>query len=45
MYYEAYAFSKPAHALSVLGYPVVRLLQKRFHWDSARAMKRIASGG
>lgn len=45
VYYEAYAFSKPAHALSVLGYPVVRLLQKRFHWDSARAMKRIASGG
>ena len=41
VYYEAYTFSRPAHALSVLGYPVVRLLQKKFHRDSTRAMKRI----
>jgi uncharacterized protein (UPF0548 family) len=43
VYYEAYAFSRPAHALSVIGYPFVRLLQKRFHWDSSRAMKKIAA--
>ena len=41
VFYEAYAFSRPAHALSVLGYPVVRLMQKRFHRDSSEAMRRI----
>lgn len=41
VFYEAYAFSRPAHALSVLGYPVVRLMQKKFHRDSSEAMRRI----
>lgn len=43
VFYEAYAFSRPAHALSVVSYPFVRLLQKRFHWDSSRAMRKILS--
>jgi len=48
VFYEAYAFSRPAHALSVIGYPFVRLLQKRCHWDSMRRMRKILaaeSGG
>ena len=44
VFYEAYAFSRPAHALSVIGYPIVRLLQKRFHRDSTRAMRKILAG-
>ena len=43
VFYEAYAFSRPAHALSVIGYPIVRLLQKRFH-AIRRAMRKIVAG-
>jgi len=43
VYYEAYAFSAPAHAVALIGYPLVRLLQKRFHWDSARVMRKIGA--
>ena len=42
--YEIAAFSKPSHALSWIGYPVVRRLQDRFRVDSGNAMRRaIAS--
>ena len=30
VFYEAYAFSQPAHALSVIGYPIVRLCRRGF---------------
>lgn len=43
VYYEAYAFSAPAHVVALVGYPLVRLLQKRFHWDSARVMRKIGA--
>jgi uncharacterized protein (UPF0548 family) len=38
VYYEVLAFSRPRHPLSYLGYPVTRLLQRRFARDSKRAM-------
>eukprot|EP00873_Tetraselmis_striata_P005717 jgi/Tetstr1/425981/TSEL_016330.t1 len=44
VWYEIYTFSKPAHPLSIATYPVVRLLQKRFAWDSAAAMRRELAG-
>jgi uncharacterized protein (UPF0548 family) len=38
VYYEVLAFSRPRHLLSYAGYPVTRLLQRRFASDSKRAM-------
>uniref|UniRef100_A0A7S1T008 DUF1990 domain-containing protein n=1 Tax=Tetraselmis chuii TaxID=63592 RepID=A0A7S1T008_9CHLO len=43
VWYEIYTFSKPAHALSLATYPVVRLLQKKFASDSTAAMQRTLS--
>jgi uncharacterized protein (UPF0548 family) len=40
VWYDILAFSRPNHALTRLGYPVVRRLQKRFGRDSAAAMRR-----
>ncbi len=40
VWYNILAFSRPNHVLTRLGYPVVRLLQKRFGRDSAAAMRR-----
>jgi uncharacterized protein (UPF0548 family) len=40
VYYEILAFSKPAHLLSRMGYPVVRALQRRFAEDSMASMGR-----
>jgi uncharacterized protein (UPF0548 family) len=40
VYYDLLAFSKPAHALSRIGYPVVRSLQKRFAKGSMASMVR-----
>jgi uncharacterized protein (UPF0548 family) len=40
VWYDILAFSRPNHALTRLGYPVVRRLQKRFGRDSAAAMVR-----
>mmetsp|Transcript_16899 Transcript_16899/g.47171 ORF Transcript_16899/g.47171 Transcript_16899/m.47171 type:complete len:238 (-) Transcript_16899:59-772(-) len=45
VWYEVYTFSKPAHVLSRLTYPVVRVLQKRFAADSVAAMEEAVSGG
>jgi len=38
VYYDLLAFSRPAQLLSRLGFPVSRLLQKRFAADSKAAM-------
>jgi uncharacterized protein (UPF0548 family) len=41
VWYDIVAFSKPNHALAKIGYPLARLLQKRFARDSVAAMKRF----
>ena len=38
VWYDLYAFSRPAHPLARLGYPLVRRLQRRFAAASKRAM-------
>jgi uncharacterized protein (UPF0548 family) len=38
VYYDLLAFSQPRHALARLGYPLSRMLQKRFARDSKQAM-------
>lgn len=43
IWYDLKAFSKPNHALAKLGYPIVRMLQKRFGQDSKRAMFRAVN--
>lgn len=43
--YRIRAYSRPGHLLSLLGYPVVRALQKRFVRDSIAQMKEICSKG
>ncbi len=40
IYYDVLAFSRPKHPLVWLGYPFVRLLQRRFSRDSKKAMVR-----
>lgn len=40
VYYDLYAFSRPNHPLSRLGYPVARSFQRRFARDSRLAMSR-----
>ena len=40
VYYDVLAFSRPKHPLAWLGYPFVRLLQRRFSRDSREAMVR-----
>ena len=40
VWYDLFAFSKPNHVLAQIGYPVSRMLQKRFARDSIAAMKR-----
>ena len=41
VWYEILAFSKPNHALAKAGYPLARMLQKRFARDSMAAMQRF----
>ncbi|CAA6656050.1 unnamed protein product [Spirodela intermedia] len=44
VFYEIFSFSKPAHMLSAIGYPYVRLRQKHFAQESGRAiLKHLAS--
>jgi uncharacterized protein (UPF0548 family) len=38
VWYDVLAFSKPHHALAKIGYPLSRLLQKRFARDSMAAL-------
>jgi uncharacterized protein (UPF0548 family) len=46
VWYDILAFSRPNHALTRIGYPVVRRLQKRFGRDSAANMlKAVRTGG
>jgi uncharacterized protein (UPF0548 family) len=40
VHYDVLAFSRPKHPLAWLGYPFVRLLQRRFARDSKREMVR-----
>lgn len=40
VWYRILAFSRPAHPLAILGFPVARLFQKRFGADSTAAMAR-----
>ena len=44
VWYDIMAFSRPKHALTWLGYPVVRRLQKRFARDSGQAMIEATKG-
>lgn len=43
VWYDLLAFSRPNHPLVRLGYPLVRMLQKRFARDSLQAMTRAVS--
>ncbi|KAG8383727.1 hypothetical protein BUALT_Bualt04G0043900 [Buddleja alternifolia] len=43
VWYEIVSFSKPAHILSVIGYPYVVVMQKCFARDSTIAMKKHLS--
>jgi uncharacterized protein (UPF0548 family) len=39
--YDILAFSRPRHVLARLGYPAVRMLQRKFARDSVKAMQRM----
>jgi uncharacterized protein (UPF0548 family) len=43
VWYDLFAYSRPNQVLSKLGYPVTRLLQKRFARDSMKAMIRSSA--
>jgi uncharacterized protein (UPF0548 family) len=45
VWYDILAFSRPNHALTRLGYPVVRRLQRRFGRDSAASLRRAVRPG
>jgi uncharacterized protein (UPF0548 family) len=42
VWYDLFAFSKPNHPMTRLGFPFARMLQRRFARDSTRAMARAA---
>jgi uncharacterized protein (UPF0548 family) len=42
VWYDVLAFSRPCHALARIGYPLSRMLQKRFARDSMAAVQRHA---
>ncbi|HXG67416.1 MAG TPA: DUF1990 domain-containing protein [Blastocatellia bacterium] len=44
VWYDLFAFSRPAHLLSRVGYPLTRALQKRFARDSKQAMHNAVNG-
>lgn len=44
VWYDLYAFSRPASLLARVGYPLSRYLQKSFAADSKRAMFKAVSG-
>lgn len=39
VWYDIYAFSRPQHRLAKIGFPLCRMLQKRFARDSMAAMR------
>ncbi|MDP1562102.1 MAG: DUF1990 domain-containing protein [Pirellulaceae bacterium] len=45
VFYDIFAFSKPNHILTRLGYPFARQFQKHFGIDSAAAMVRAVHAG
>ncbi len=45
VWYDILAFSQPNHILTWAGYPVARLMQRRFARDSKRAMVAAAAVG
>jgi uncharacterized protein (UPF0548 family) len=44
VWYDIYAFSRPGHPLARLGYPLSRMLQRRFARDSKAVMSRAVKG-
>jgi uncharacterized protein (UPF0548 family) len=44
VWYDILAFSRPKSLMAKLGYPVARLMQRRFGRDSKRAMARAVTG-
>lgn len=44
VWYELLAFAKPKHILARIGYPLTRLVQKRFAKDSGEAMRAEVAG-
>jgi uncharacterized protein (UPF0548 family) len=45
VWYDLYAFSKPRHRLAQIGYPLSRILQKRFARQSKLAMVEAVNNG
>jgi len=43
VWYEIFSFSKPAHLLSVIGYPYVQLQQRFFAQQSTNALLKHMS--
>jgi uncharacterized protein (UPF0548 family) len=43
VWYDLLAFSQPNHVFALIGYPLVRALQKRFARDSKQAMLRAVN--
>jgi uncharacterized protein (UPF0548 family) len=43
VWYDLFAFSRPRHLLVWAGYPLARLLQRRFASDSKAAMARVVN--
>jgi uncharacterized protein (UPF0548 family) len=43
VWYDIYAFSRPKHPATRLGFPITRMLQKRFVRDSLAVMKKQRS--
>jgi uncharacterized protein (UPF0548 family) len=43
VWYDIYAFSRPKHPLARLGYPITRMLQKRFVAHSLAVMRKAAA--
>lgn len=41
VWYDILAFSRPHHLLTKIGYPFVRMTQKRFGRESSAAMRRV----
>lgn len=44
VWYDILAFSRPRHRLARLGYPFIRIMQKRFGRESMAAMQRAVVG-
>ena len=45
VWYDLYAFSRPRHLFARLGYPISRMLQRRFAQESKQAMVAATNGG